>query len=93
MMYMDTIKKGLLMDICEYYYCTVRITYANDCVFEFDNGEDYWESPSIDWALYSWLDTMIDTDNENVEEGYNPIWTEQIKFIEMNVLPNIRKNN
>ncbi len=92
-MYMDTIKKGLLMDICEYYFCDVKINYATDYSYEFDNGENSWSVSDINWALFSWYDTLIDTDNEQVEEGYNPIWTEQIKFIRMNVLPNIRKNN
>lgn len=92
--YMDMVKKGMLMEICEFYNCNVTIHYMDGSgCFVFDNGEDFWENHNIDWALYSWIDTLIDTDNELVEEGREPIWTEEIKLIKDCVLPNIRKNN
>lgn len=92
--YMDMVKKGLLMEICEYYNCNVTVHYYDgDGCYVFDNGEELWENHNIDWALFSWLDTLIDTDDELVEDGCSPIWLEEIQMIKDCVLPNIRKNN
>ena len=73
--YVDTIKKGLLLQICDFYWCNV--TYTIDGTYEFDNHEERWYTDNIDDALTSWLDTMIATDEESEE----PIWGDAIKFI------------
>ena len=38
--YVDTIKKGLLLQICDFYWCSV--TYTIDGTYEFDNHEECW---------------------------------------------------
>ena len=73
--YVDMIKKGLLLEICDFYWCNV--TYTIDGTYEFDNHEERWYTDNIDDALTSWLDTMIATD----EESEDPIWGDAIKFI------------
>ena len=73
--YVDMIKKGLLLQICDFYWCSV--TYTIDGTYEFDNHEERWYADNIDNALASWLDTMIDTDEESEE----PIWGDTIKFL------------
>ena len=72
--YVDMIKKGLLLQICEFYWCDV--TFSSDG-YEFNNNESRWYTDNIDDALASWLDTMIDTDEESEE----PIWGNTIKFL------------
>ena len=73
--YVDMIKKGLLLQICEFYWCDV--TFSSDGTYEFNNNESRWYTDNIDNALASWLDTMIDTDEESEE----PIWGNTIKFL------------
>lgn len=81
--YVDMIKKGLLLQICEFYWCSV--TYNDDeGTYEFDNNESRWSCSNIDDALASWIDTLIDTD----EESFEPIWGNAIQFINETVINN-----
>ena len=73
--HVDMIKKGLLLQICNFYWCDVK--YSSDGTYEFDNHVERWYAYNIDDALTSWLDTMIDTDEESEE----PIWGDTIKFL------------
>ena len=77
--YVDMIKKGLLLQICDFYWCSV--TYTIDGTYEFDNHEERWYADNIDDALTSWLDTLIDQDEERAAENLPPLWAVEIAFI------------
>ena len=79
--YVDMMKKGLLLQICDLYWCS-ETYHDHDNTYEFDNHESRWTCKGIDDALWSWIDTMIDTD----EESDGAIWGDAIRFINETVL-------
>lgn len=77
----ETIKRGLLIQICEQYWCQVEYS-AKDNSYTFDNGVSKWCTYNIDDALWSWIDTMIDTDEERAKYDLPPLWAFEIDFIQ-----------
>ncbi len=79
----ETIKRGLLIQIAEQYWCSVEYN-AKDNSYTFDNGVSTWCTYNIDDALNSWIDTMIDTDEERAKYDLPPLWAKEIDFIKNN---------
>lgn len=85
-------KEEILRKICDWYDYEVK---EENGQYVIDNGcSDYslefvgkraeighFEYKHIDEALKDWLDTLEETNKDQLKEQQNPIWTKEIKFI------------
>ena len=77
-------KLELLRDICKFYNYELTLNSDNTirCIGDDGYSTEYrFTYKNIDDALIDWIDTLIDTDEDALNNECNAFWSKEIEFI------------
>lgn len=72
-------KLELLLQICEFYWCSVKFDYSDSNGIVFDNGEQIWQAKDINEALKTWIDTLEESNDDTDDNVWDIELIEAIK--------------